>query len=154
MMATWAMDKMGHKEIAEATLEPLKTHKRSDKRLYECLLRWIDNGEFISPGEFIPIAERSGLILVLGEWVLDSAFNQARAWYEEGRQVQIAINISARQFLQPGFAESIERRLREYAIPASLIELELTETSIMDNHQLASAVLMELRALGGEFVDR
>ena len=68
--------------------------------------------------------------------------------------MQIAINISARQFLQPGFAESIERRLREYAIPASLIELELTETSIMDNHQLASAVLMELRALGGEFVDR
>tara|TARA_B100000929_G_scaffold35481_1_gene25427 strand:- start:149 stop:709 length:561 start_codon:yes stop_codon:yes gene_type:complete len=86
---------------------------------------------------------------VLREWVLDSAFNQARAWYEEGRQVQIAINISARQFLQPGFAESIARRLREYDIPASLIELELTETSIMDNHQLASAVLVELRALGG-----
>tara|TARA_B100000929_G_scaffold186703_1_gene147782 strand:- start:5 stop:2257 length:2253 start_codon:yes stop_codon:yes gene_type:complete len=134
----------------ELTLYYQPKQQLSDGRVQscECLLRWIDNGEFISPGEFIPIAERSGLILVLGEWVLDSAFNQARAWYEEGRQIQIAINISARQFLQPGFAESIERRLREYAIPASLIELELTETSIMDNHQLASAVLMELRALG------
>jgi len=137
-------------EHDELTLYYQPKQQLSDGKVQscECLLRWIDNGEFISPGEFIPIAERSGLILVLGEWVLDSAFRQARQWYEEGRQVQIAINISARQFLQPGFTESIARRLREYDIPASLIELELTETSIMDNHQLASAVLVELRALG------
>lgn len=114
----------------------------------ECLLRWFDEGEFISPAEFIPIAERSGLILMLGEWVLDSAFKQAREWFEEKRNVQIAINISARQFLQPGFTESIARRLKEFDIPPAIIELELTETSIMDNHQLASSVLIELRALG------
>lgn len=114
----------------------------------ECLLRWIDNGEFISPGEFIPIAERSGLILVLGEWVLDSAFKQVRQWYQDGRHIQVAVNISARQFLQPGFTESIARRLKAFEVPPALIELELTETSIMDNHQLASEILIALRALG------
>ncbi|GGF66371.1 putative bifunctional diguanylate cyclase/phosphodiesterase [Alteromonas lipolytica] len=128
--------------------QPKQHLQNGQVRSCECLLRWIDNGEFISPGEFIPIAERSGLILLLGEWVLDSAFKQVKHWYSEGREVQVAINISARQFLQPGFTESIERRLKEYQVPPSLIELELTETSIMDNHQLASEVLVELRKLG------
>lgn len=114
----------------------------------ECLLRWFDEGHFISPAEFVPIAEKSGLILPLGEWVLDNAFRQVKAWTQEGKQIQVAINISARQFLQPNFVASIARRISFYDIPAELIELELTETSMMDNRELAIQTLTELTNLG------
>ena len=114
----------------------------------ESLLRWFDDGTFISPAEFIPIAERSGLILPLGEWVLDQAFDQVRRWHQQGKGIQIAINISPRQFMQPDFVQGIARRLDSYGVPPSLIELELTETSVMETGAAARQVLVALRELG------
>ena len=114
----------------------------------ESLLRWFDDGTFISPAEFIPIAERSGLILPLGEWVLDQAFDQVRRWHQQGKGIQIAINISPRQFMQPDFVQGIARRLESYGVPPSLIELELTETSVMETGAAARQVLVALRELG------
>lgn len=114
----------------------------------ESLLRWFDEGEFISPAEFIPIAERSGLILPLGEWVLDQAFTQVRHWHQQGKDIQVAINISPRQFMQPDFVQGIARRLDSYGVPPSLIELELTETSVMETGAAARTVLSALRELG------
>lgn len=114
----------------------------------ECLIRWFDDGEFISPAQFIPIAEHSGFILPLGEWILDTAFAQAKAWHEQGLHIRLAINISARQFTQQDFVAGIKERLQRFAVPAELIELEITETAIMDDEEFGISVLQALSALG------
>jgi len=116
----------------------------------EALLRWHhpDRG-LISPAEFIPIAEESGLILPIGEWVLESACAQARRWQSMGIvDLSMSVNLSARQFVQPELLNRIERTLTATDLPAHCLNLELTETAMMHDLDVTSAVLSPLHAMG------
>jgi diguanylate cyclase (GGDEF)-like protein/PAS domain S-box-containing protein len=116
----------------------------------EALLRWHhpDLG-LLPPDKFIRIAENSGLILPIGEWVLRTACSQARKWQDEGLPaVTVAVNISAVQFRQEGFCELIKRVLRETGLAPQYLELELTESILLANAEVMLSVVQELKAMG------
>lgn len=116
----------------------------------EALLRWSHPQQgFISPAEFIPVAEESGLINEIGDWVLRQAALQQRIWQSQGYQiVPVAVNLSARQFGQKGVVEKIQAILRDVGIPPHYIELELTESLLMDMGQNSLAVMNQLSEAG------
>jgi EAL domain-containing protein (putative c-di-GMP-specific phosphodiesterase class I)/GGDEF domain-containing protein len=115
----------------------------------EALVRWRREGQLVSPAEFIPVAEDTGLIVALGDWILREACRQAAAWQAAGfADLVVAINISARQFLDPGFPASVSRALAESGVRPSGIELEITESAIMHDPEAVAAELARLRALG------
>ena len=116
----------------------------------EALLRWHDPQRgLVPPMEFIPVAEETGLIAPIGEWVLRKACQQARAWQEAGYgDIPVAVNLSARQFNVPSFADSVAAALRESACPAYLLQLELTESLIMENVDEALETMHRLTGLG------
>jgi EAL domain-containing protein (putative c-di-GMP-specific phosphodiesterase class I)/GGDEF domain-containing protein len=116
---------------------------------FEALLRWHDEGRMISPAQFIPIAEETGLIVRIGAWVLAQACRQARAWADAGlgRPV-VAVNISPRQFNHPDFLATVRETLHATGVDPSQIELEITEGSVMDDAEASIAQLHALRALG------
>ena len=115
----------------------------------EALLRWSSPGRgMVSPGEFIPIAEDTGLILPLGAWVLRTACLQAQEWARAGRPLQMAVNVAARQFREPGFVESVASVLRETGLEPGHLELEITEGTVMEDTASIGRVLDELRHLG------
>lgn len=116
----------------------------------EALARW-DHPDWgpVSPAKFIPVAEESGLILPLGEWVLQTACAQAKAWQEAGLPpVRMAVNLSGHQLTQPGFVPLVEKILRQSGLDAAWLELELTETTMMDNTEGNILTLQRLRDLG------
>jgi diguanylate cyclase (GGDEF)-like protein/PAS domain S-box-containing protein len=116
----------------------------------EALLRWQhpDLG-LVPPDKFIRIAENSGLIIPIGEWVLRSACRQARGWQDEGLPaVTVAVNVSAVQFRQQGFCELIEDVLRETGLAAQYLELELTESLLLANADVTLSVIRELKSMG------
>ncbi|MBS2015708.1 MAG: EAL domain-containing protein [Deltaproteobacteria bacterium] len=117
----------------------------------EALLRWrsLDLGP-ISPGDFVPIAEETGLIVPLGEWVLRTACEQAREWSERApeRALRVAVNVSARQFRDVGFAELVAKTLREVGLRPDLLELEITEGLLMQDTVGSVKVLDDLKKLG------
>ncbi len=113
----------------------------------EALLRWRHpaRGD-VEPEEFIPIAERTGLILPIGKWVLDEALRQARRW-ESGRQ-QVGVNVSAVQLRHPIFVDHVRTALADHSFDPDRLILEITETVLVDEIESASTILAELRALG------
>jgi diguanylate cyclase (GGDEF)-like protein len=113
----------------------------------EALLRW-DHPRLgrVPPGKFIPIAEHTGLIVPIGEWVLREACRQAAGLLDSGQRV--AVNVSAVQFLQPGFLATVGSALRESRLEPRQLELELTESVLMEDLELAEQRLQELRVLG------
>jgi len=116
----------------------------------EALLRWQhpDLG-LVPPDKFIRVAENSGLILPIGEWVLRTACSQARKWQEEGLPaVTVAVNVSAVQFRQEGFCELIRRALDETGLTPQYLELELTESLLLANADVTLSVLKELKSMG------
>ncbi len=116
----------------------------------EALLRW-QHPElgWLSPAEFIPIAEASGLILPIGEWVLREALSQLSRWDAAGLpELRMAVNLSAVQFRHDDLPELVGRVLDEVGMPASRLELELTEGAAMDNPTVAITVMNELHARG------
>jgi predicted signal transduction protein with EAL and GGDEF domain len=115
----------------------------------EALIRWRDpeRGE-VPPGAFIPVAEESGFIVAIGHWVLRQAVAQAAEWRGRGLSLMMSINVSALQFQQPGFVEGVAAVLREAGLPAELLELELTESILVQDAQDALARLEALAALG------
>ena len=115
----------------------------------EALLRWRDplRGE-ISPGEFIPVAEESGFIVPIGEWVLQQAVEQAARWLRMGFRMPVAVNVSALQFQQSQFVDQVAYVLRSAGLPPSLLELELTEGILLRDAQDALHRLESLAALG------
>jgi diguanylate cyclase (GGDEF)-like protein len=117
---------------------------------WEALLRWHSPGlGDVSPEEFIPVAEQSGLILAIGDWVLREACRQMRAWQDQGLAAgTMAVNLSTRQFRQTDLAEEISAALADTGLAPGDLELELTESSIMDNLDAAASVLAELEHLG------
>jgi diguanylate cyclase (GGDEF)-like protein len=124
---------------------------RSGKILrVEALARWqhpVDG--FIPPSKFIPLAEETGLIFTLGEWVLRTALAQVAAWEKEGLPTPaIAINVSARQFDHHDFVDKVKRSLEEFGSPGRHLELELTESMVMKAPEQAGEALRNLQALG------
>ncbi len=115
----------------------------------EALIRWRDAvlGE-VSPGEFIPVAEESGFIIAIGDWVLHEAVRQAAQWLAAGQGVAVAVNVSALQFQQPGFVDGVARALQAAGLPAKWIELELTESCLIHDAQDAMLRLQALARLG------
>jgi diguanylate cyclase (GGDEF)-like protein/PAS domain S-box-containing protein len=111
----------------------------------EALIRWRDPalGE-VSPARFIPVAEDSGFIVALGDWVLKQAVRQGAAWHQRGMAMPIAINVSALQFQQPQFVERVAAVLAATGLPPPLLELELTESILVRD---ADEALQRLQAL-------
>src|ERR1700686_3457045 len=116
----------------------------------EALLRWEHpNLGLVPPDKFIGIAENSGLILSIGEWVLRTACRQARQWQDEGFPgASLAVNVSAVQFRHEGFCELIRRVLRETGLAPQYLELELTESLLLANADVTLSVLKELKSMG------
>jgi diguanylate cyclase len=116
----------------------------------EALVRWF-NPELgmVSPADFIPLAEDTGLIIPIGEWVLRNACKQAKMWHEAGYpQLRIAVNLSARQFQQTNLVLMIAEALREIELDPTCLELELTESCVMKNAELAIGIFQELKGMG------
>jgi diguanylate cyclase (GGDEF)-like protein len=116
----------------------------------EALVRWCHPQKgMISPQEFIPLAEETGLILPLGEWILRNVCAQLRAWLDAGVPVPpVAVNLSARQFRQEGLVQLVRDVLAEQRLEASMLHLEITESAIMHDVDSAVAALQGLKALG------
>ena len=115
----------------------------------EALIRWRDPelGE-VSPAQFIPVAEDTGFIVNVGEWVLAQAVRQAALWRESGREIPIAVNVSALQFQQAQFVDSVARALAVTDLPPRLLELELTESILVRDADEALQRLHALARLG------
>ncbi len=116
----------------------------------EALVRWRQsNGEFIPPSEFIPLAERIGLIVVLGEWVLHKAFAQAAAWQKEfGKHCTMAVNISTKQFNHVHFLDMLRNALESTGVDPSIIEIEITESVMLENTDYAMQVINVMKDMG------
>ena len=115
----------------------------------EALLRW-QHPELglVSPIEFIPLLEETGLILPVGDWVLTEACRQAKLWLDGGSPVRVAVNLSVRQFTQTDLAAKVERILNHTGLPAELLELELTESIFMENIDQNVHTLRRMKELG------
>lgn len=117
---------------------------------YEALLRWHSKAfGSVSPGEFIPLAESSGLIVKIGRWVLSEACNIAAQWYQQGhREFKVAVNVSSKQFLDPNFVDTVRQSIEVLDGHQRLIELEITESAVIHDTEHCIAILEELKALG------
>ena len=115
----------------------------------EALLRWTDPQlGSLAPAVFIALAQETGYIVTLGDWVLDQAVQQAACWLRAGTPMAVSVNISALEFRQPDFVEKLSQLLQLHGLPAKLLELELTESIFFQNTQESSLRLEALVALG------
>jgi EAL domain-containing protein (putative c-di-GMP-specific phosphodiesterase class I) len=116
----------------------------------EALLRWASPSRgVVAPGEFIGVLEDTGMMNIVGEWVLRSACTQVCRWRAEGKApLRVSVNVSSVQFQNNAFVPMVQRVLRETGAPPELIELELTESLLMANVELARATIGALKALG------
>ena len=115
----------------------------------EALMRWKhpERG-FVSPALFIPIAEESELIQELGLWALSDAVQRTAQWHGAGSHVRVAVNVSARQFRRDGFVQAVAGALSAYDVAPAALELELTESALIDDREKALGILQELKGLG------
>ncbi len=124
----------------------------SDRKLVgmEALIRWPGtDGSMTPPNVFIPIAEETGLILALGDWVLAEACRQTHQWNQQyGTHLRIAVNVSMRQFFSPNFVRNLLAVIREQEFPAHLLELEITESLLIKDTTTAIAIMNQLRQHG------
>jgi len=132
---------------------------RSNRHIFgaEALLRWRHPQRgAVAPGEFIPLAEETGLILPIGRWVLETACAQLKAWDSETcepvlRTLQLSVNVSARQFRQPGFVDEVRAILASSGANPTRLKLELTESLVLDNVHDSIEKMQQLRQLGIAF---
>ncbi len=122
----------------------------------EALLRWFkpdqskEGGTYISPADFVPIAEQSGLIVPIGEWVMTKACTAAAEWIRNGHDIRIAVNVSGAQFYQSDIVAYVSKTLQETGLPPNRLELEVTESVFMEDIQHTITILQNLHALGVE----
>ncbi|WP_161805060.1 bifunctional diguanylate cyclase/phosphodiesterase [Amantichitinum ursilacus] len=120
----------------------------------EALIRWFpEQHQAVSPAQFIPVAEDSGLIIPLGYWVMQTACRQLRLWANDARtrDLKIAINVSARQFHQPDYVERVREALQESGANPARLQLELTESVVLENVDEVVERMQQIRALGVTF---
>jgi diguanylate cyclase (GGDEF)-like protein/PAS domain S-box-containing protein len=134
--------------------QPIMALETGTIKGFEALIRWQhpEHG-FISPAEFIPIAEETGMIVPIGLWVLAEACRQMQEWQETFPAyppLQISVNLSGRQFTQPDLIEQIKQVLRETGLDPRSLKLEITESTVMENIDTAIDMLKQLRAIGVE----
>lgn len=119
---------------------------------FEALIRWQHPQRgLVPPAEFIPVAEETGLIIPIGQWVLQEACRQTQIWqtqYPRNPLLMISVNLSGRQFSEPNLIGQIEQVLQETHLPAHCLKLEITESVIMENAESARTMLLQLKALG------
>ena len=124
-------------------------HASTSRWNCEALARWDRPGHgMVSPGEFIPVAEETGLIVPLGASVLESACLQAKAWADHGQNYVISVNLSRRQLTSAGIVDSVAVVLKETGLRPDLLCLEITESIVMDDPTAASDALHRLKGLG------
>jgi diguanylate cyclase (GGDEF)-like protein/PAS domain S-box-containing protein len=116
----------------------------------EALIRWQRPDEgLIAPGRFIPLAEESGLIVPIGEWVLNEACRQMKAWIDDGAPpMVVAVNLSAQQFRRGDILDTVQRALNQSGLPPELLELELTESILLQETGAVMKILHNLKKLG------
>lgn len=117
----------------------------------EALVRWRCEGKLVSPAEFIPLAEDSGLILPLGDWVLRTAARQARLWQDAGHDLTMSVNISSRQFAGTDLAATLREVVLDTKLRPGRLYFEITESMLMGDVARAEATLLALREAGGTF---
>ncbi|HSP32914.1 MAG TPA: bifunctional diguanylate cyclase/phosphodiesterase, partial [Thermoanaerobaculia bacterium] len=124
----------------------LRTYKLTGM---EALIRWDRPGKtMMRPAEFIGLAEETRLILTIGEWALEAACRQGRAWHDAGTKVKMAVNVSARQFQQPNIVSVIYEALDRSGFDPHSLEIEITESTAMQNPDLTADILLDLKNLG------
>lgn len=130
--------------------QPVIDARSGELHALEALIRWKHPTRgLLSPEHFVPLCESSGLILPIGQWVLRQALQDAAAWQRAGyAPVTMAVNLSLAQFRDPALADGVQRALAEFGVDANQVELELTETVLMHDHDHAIALMQRLRALG------
>lgn len=120
----------------------------------EVLIRWMHPQRgMVSPAQFIPLAEESGLILPVGEWVLKTACHQLKVWQDNAltRELTLAVNVSSKQFRQAEFVELVKKTLQNSGANPSLLKLELTESLLLENVDEIIAKMNELKLIGIHF---
>ncbi len=130
--------------------QPKVNIKTGEIKGMEALVRW-NHPELglVSPAKFIPLAEETGLIMPIGEWVLKTACRQNQAWIEAGLSaIPIAVNLSVRQFQQPGLVQKVAQVLEETGLDAQYLTLEITETAAMLNVDFTRQLLRDLEKMG------
>lgn len=119
---------------------------------FESLIRWKDqDNKMISPGKFIPLAEVTGLIVTIGEWVIDEACRQVKAWQEDGLSLEpmyVNVNVAGRQFAQAGLVDIIVQSLQRHQLPPNYLQVEITEGLMMENLDSVVRQLCQLQELG------
>jgi EAL domain-containing protein (putative c-di-GMP-specific phosphodiesterase class I) len=129
--------------------QPLLNLRTNEVTDVEALIRWrASDGTLISPLDFIPLAEETGLIVPIGQWVLRTACQQTRQWLDQGLELRMAVNLSTRQFRDDKLVQSVRDALAESGLPGRLLKLEITEGAVMDDAEQAVRILSELKALG------
>ncbi|MDB6009431.1 MAG: diguanylate cyclase [Gammaproteobacteria bacterium] len=136
------------REEFELWFQPEVSFDTLGTKLVEALLRWrLPDGQYVAPNDFLSVAEDSGLIRSINDWVLRTAFRYAAEWhYGAWPEARVAINVSARQLLDTSFVARIRELLEEYSLPPRCIEIELTE-SVLQTEAATIEVLRELRRL-------
>jgi len=116
----------------------------------EALIRWQHPElELIQPTDFIPIAEETGLIMPIGEWVLKTACKQGKEWQDQGHKpLRVSVNLSARQFMQQNVAEMIKSTLNETGFDPEYLELEITESVLMQDSEITTETLLKIKEMG------
>ena len=124
--------------------------KRGNITGVEALIRWSHPQlGLISPAKFIPLAEETGLIMQIGEWTLREACKTTKQWHDEGYEhISVGVNLSPKQFFHPDIANIISNVLNDTGLNPSYLELEITETIIMDNTEMTASILNKIKATG------
>ncbi|HXB56021.1 MAG TPA: EAL domain-containing protein [Vicinamibacteria bacterium] len=140
------------REELQAHYQPIMCLRSGQVAGFEALVRWQRPGHgLVFPGDFIRVAEETGLIVPIGLWVLREACRQLRSWqarFSSRRPLMMSVNLSGRQFQQPDLVSEVARIVRETQLPPGSLKLEVTESILMENPDAAAAMLTELKAHG------